>query len=203
MGGFLAKGGIMSSIPGYTFGNESLAPSPVSLEDLARLESTVLWTQDDAKALRRAGEILAPQTDRILDVWYGFVGSHDFLIASFAGADGTADPDYLGAVRARFAQWIVDTCMRNRDQQWLDYQHEIALRHTAAKKNRTDGVNSTASEINLRYIIAFIVPLTVTIRPFLAEQGADADEVEAMYLAWSKSVTLTAALWAEPYSSAW
>ncbi|CAI3794121.1 protoglobin domain-containing protein [Pseudarthrobacter sp. MM222] len=193
----------MPSIPGYTFGSESLAPSPVSLADLARLEAAVLWTQDDASALRRAGEILGPQTDRILDVWYGFVGSHDFLIASFAGADGTANPDYLEAVRSRFAQWIKDTCSRDRDQQWLDYQHEIALRHTAEKKNRTDGVGSTASEINLRYIIAFIVPLTVTIRPFLAEQGADADEVEAMYQAWCKAVTLTAALWAEPYSSSW
>ena len=193
----------MSSIPGYTFGSESLARSPVSPEDLARLEATVLWSQDDAGALRRAGEILGPQSDRILDVWYGFVGSHDFLVAGFAGADGTADPDYLETVRARFAQWIVDTCSRNRDQQWLDYQHEIGLRHTAAKKNRTDGVNSTASEIKLRYVIAFIVPLTVTIRPFLAEQGADADEVEAMYQAWFKAVTLTAALWAEPYSSSW
>ncbi|MDI3213279.1 protoglobin domain-containing protein [Arthrobacter sp. AL12] len=192
----------MSTIPGYTFGSESLAPSPVSRDYLARLEAAVLWTQDDADALRRAGEVLGPQADRILDVWYGFVGGHDFLIASFAGADGTANPDYLTAVRARFAQWIVDTCSRERDQQWLDYQHEIALRHTAAKKNLTDGVSSTASEIHLRYIIAFIVPLTVTIRPFLAGQGAD-DEVEAMYQAWFKSVTLTAALWAEPYSPSW
>lgn len=193
----------MSSIPGYTFGSDSIAASPVTLEDLARLESAVLWTDDDTDALRRAGEILEPQTDRILDVWYGFVGSHDFLVASFAGADGTPNPDYLGAVRARFAQWITDTCSRDRDRQWLDYQHEIALRHTAAKKNLTDGVTSTASLINLRYLIAFIVPLSVTIRPFLAEQVSDPDEVEAMYQAWSKSVTLTAALWAEPYSSSW
>lgn len=193
----------MSSIPGYTFGSDSLARSPVSLADLARLETAVLWTAEDADALRRAGEILAPQSDRILDVWYGFVGSHDFLLDSFAGADGTPNADYLAAVRVRFAQWIVDTCSRDRDQQWLDYQHEIALRHTAAKKNVTDGVTSTASEINLRYIIAFVVPLTATIRPFLTGQSADADEVEAMYQAWFKSVTLTAALWAEPYSPSW
>ena len=32
----------MSSIPGYTYGDESVATSPVSLEDLARLEATVL-----------------------------------------------------------------------------------------------------------------------------------------------------------------
>ena len=193
----------MSSIPGYTFGGDNVATSPVSLEDLARLELTVLWTADDQEALRRAGAILGPQADRILDVWYGFVGSYDFLVTSFAGADGTANPDYLGAVRARFAQWIVDTCSRERDQEWLNYQHEIALRHTAAKKNLTDGVTSSAAMINLRYIIAFIVPLTATIRPFLSEQVSEADEVEAMYQAWFKSVTLTAALWAEPYSPSW
>lgn len=193
----------MSSIPGYTFGSETTPKSPVSLEDLARLEATVLWTDDDAAALRRAGEILGPQSDRILDVWYGFVGSHDFLVTSFAGADGTPNQDYLAAVRARFAQWIVDVCSRDRDQKWLDYQHEIGLRHTAAKKNVTDGVSSSASVINLRYLIAFIVPLTATIRPFLAEQASDADEVEAMYQAWFKSVTLTTALWAEPYSPSW
>ena len=193
----------MSAIPGYTYGSENLPSSPVSLDDLARLEATVLWTEDDAAALRRAGEILGPQSDSILDVWYGFVGSHDFLIASFAGADGTPDADYLAAVRVRFAQWIEDTCSRDHDQQWLDYQHEIALRHTAAKKNRTDGVTSTAAEINLRYIIAFVVPLTATIRPFLAGQDTDPAEVEAMYQAWFKAVTLTATLWAEPYAQSW
>lgn len=67
----------------------------------------------------------------------------------------------------------------------------------------SDGVDSPAAAVNLRYIITFVVPLTATTRPFLAEQAADADELEAMYQAWFKSVTLTAVLWAEPYPPSW
>jgi hypothetical protein len=131
------------------------------------------------------------------------VGAHPFLIESFAGADGTPDPGYLAKVRARFERWIVDLCTRDRDQTWLDYQHEVGLRHTAAKKNVTDGVTSTASEIRLRYLIGFIVPLTLTIRPFLAEGIDNAEELDAAYNAWFKAVTITAILWAEPYDASW
>lgn len=189
--------------PGYAYGDPNLPTSPVSIDELRRLEQTVLWSDADAQSLRRAGDVLGPRAERILDVWYGFVGSHEFLVESFAGADGTPNPDYLQAVRARFARWIVDLCTRDRDQAWLDYQHEIGLRHTSAKKNKTDQVTSTASEIRLRYVIAFVVPLTITIRPFLAEGITDADELEATYQAWFKAVTLTAALWAEPYGDEW
>jgi hypothetical protein len=192
-----------STVPGYAYGDPTLPTSPVTMEELHRLEQTVLWSDADAQALRRAGDVLGPRAERILDVWYGFVGSHDFLVESFAGADGAPNPDYLQAVRARFARWIVDLCTRDRDQAWLDYQHEIGLRHTSAKKNRTDQVTSTASEIGLRYVIAFVVPLTVTIRPFLAEEITNAEELEATYQAWFKAVTLTAAMWAEPYSDEW
>jgi len=192
-----------TNIPGYAYGDPGLVTSPVTLEDLAKLEQTVLWTEDDARAIARAGEILAPRVGRVLDVWYGYVGSHPFLIETFAGADGTPDAGYLGAVRARFERWIVDLCTRTRDQDWLDYQHEIGLRHTSAKKNLTDNSASTSLEIPLRYLVAFIVPLTVTIRPFLAEEITDANELDAVYHAWLKAVTLTASLWAEPYSQSW
>jgi hypothetical protein len=194
----------MSTIaPGYSYGDPSLPASPVTLDELNRLEQTVLWTDADRQALARAGEILSPRAERILDVWYGFVGSNPFLIESFAGADGTPNPDYLAAVRARFEAWIVDLCTRDRDQTWLDYQHEIGLRHTNAKKNVTDGVTSTASEIRLRYLVAFVVPLTLTIRPFLAEEITDAQELDQVFQAWFKAVTLTASLWSEPYSALW
>ena len=53
--------------------------------------------------------------------------------------------------------------------------------------------------INLRHIIAFIVPITTTIRPFLAAHGHSPEQVEAMYQAWFKSVTLQVALWSRPF----
>jgi hypothetical protein len=38
-----------------------------------------------------------------------------------------------------------------------------------------------------------------TIRPFLAARGHSPAEVEAMFNAWLKAVTLQAALWCAPY----
>lgn len=195
----------MTTAPaGYRAGDPALPTSPVSLDDLDALKATVLWSDDDAAALRRAGELLAPQVEEILDLWYGFVGSHPHLVATFAGADGAPNGDYLAAVRARFARWIVDVCAGPYGRAWLDWQEEIARRHTRAGKNETDGVESTSAEVPMRYLVAFVVPLTVTIKGFLAGAAAPGDDVEAMHAAWFKAITLTATLWARPYAgSSW
>ena len=104
-------------LQGYSFGATELATSPVTLDDLHRLEQTVLWSDDDRRWLRRAGDLLVPQTEAILDVWYGFVGSNPHLLASFTGkSDGKPLGDYLGAVRKRFGQWILDTTRAEYDQ---------------------------------------------------------------------------------------
>ena len=62
-----------TDIAGYTY-DTALAASPVSLEDLNLLLATLLWTDDDAAALARAGIALESQVDQVLDVWYGYVG---------------------------------------------------------------------------------------------------------------------------------
>lgn len=183
-------------IAGYTY-DRDLPTSPVTTAELDLLLSTLLWT-DDAAALARAGTVLAPQVEAILDVWYGFVGSHPHLVASFNGADGQPSGDYLAAVRLRFGQWIRDLCDRPWDQTWLNYQHEIARRHTDTL-GHTDDNTSDQTHIPLRYLIAFIWPITATIRPFLADGGLDATDVDAMHTAWFKAVTLTVALWSQPY----
>lgn len=188
------------TIAGYTYDQPDLAPSPVTTDELQRLQQSVLWSEADRDALRRAGEILVPQTEAILDVWYGFVGDTPHLVATFAGADGQPDGAYLAAVRSRFGQWIADLCGRDHDDRWLAYQHEIALRHHTSGKNRTDGVQSPSTHIPLRDLIALIVPITVTIRDFLAKGESDPEMVDAMYHAWLKAVTLSVALWARPYS---
>lgn len=184
---------------GYTYGQADVPPSPVTLDDRDQLKQSVLFTADDQTALHRAGEILIPQTDAILDVWYGFVGAHPHLVATFAGTDGTPDGDYLAAVRKRFAQWIDDLCNRPYDATWLAYQEEIGRRHHPTGKNETDHVSSTSPHIPLRHLIAFLSPITITIRPFL-QNGADDDDVQQLDDAWLKAVTLTVALWARPYN---
>jgi hypothetical protein len=186
------------AIPGYTFGSKELAKSPVTLADLELLKKTVLFTAEDEAALKQAGAVLGDQVDAILDLWYGYVASHEHLVYYFTGADSKPDPAYLSAVRSRFGQWILDTCNPPYDQKWLDYQYEIALRHHRSKKNQTDGVKSVG-QINQRYLVAFIYPITATIKPFLAKKGHNAEEVERMYQAWFKSVVMQVTLWSLPY----
>jgi hypothetical protein len=189
---------IETDIPGYTYGTDAVARSPVSLGDLELLQATLLMGEDDMAALRRSGDVLAPQVEAILDVWYGFVGANPHLLAAFTGPDGQPVEQYLAAVRRRFGRWILDTARAEFDQPWLDYQHEIGLRHTRTAKNRTDGVQA-ADHIPLRYVLALLVPITTTLKPFLAEGGASADEVEAMHQAWVKAVLLQVILWSYPY----
>lgn len=186
-----------ATIAGYTLGTPQSARSPLSDQDFADLKTTLLLGEAELRSLRLAHGVLQDQVEDVLDVWYGFVGTHPHLLRYFAGNTGAPDGAYLAAVRKRFGAWILDTTAARYDRAWLDYQYEIGLRHTRIEKNQTDG--STADVIHLRYLIAFIVPLTATMRPFLAKKGHSAEQVEAMHQAWFKAVTLTAALWAQPY----
>jgi hypothetical protein len=187
-----------NNIPGYTYGSNALATSPVTLEELERLKHTVLFSAEDEQHLRLAGEVLADQVDDVLDLWYGFVASQPHLVYYFSGADGQPIGDYLGAVRQRFGQWILDTCNRSYDQAWLNYQHEIGLRHHRAKKNQIDQVQAVP-HIHFSQLVALIYPITATIKGFLANKGHSAEEVEKMHQAWFKSVLLQVTLWCHPY----
>ena len=184
-------------IPGYTYGAHS--NSPLSLEEFELLKKAVMFTQEDEYWLRRAGEVLADQIDEILDLWYGWVGSHPHLVYYFSGPDGKPDLNYLQRVRERFGQWILDTCNRSYDQDWLAYAYEIGLRHHRTKKNQTDQVQSVP-HIPLRYLIAFIYPIGSTIKSFLERKGNKPEEVEKMHQAWFKSVILQVILWSYPYA---
>jgi Protoglobin len=188
----------VTTIPGYTYGTDAVPRSPVSLDELELIKATLLFGEDDRDALRSSSDILASQIEAILDVWYGFVGANPHLLAAFTGPDGQPDQAYLAAVRRRFGQWILDTARAEFDQAWLDYQHEIGVRHTRRGKNRTDGVRAV-DHIPLRYVLALLIPITTTLKPFLANGGASQNEVEAMHQAWVKAVLLQVILWSQPY----
>jgi hypothetical protein len=187
----------MTTISGYDY--ETATASPVSMEELNLLKASVLFGPEDEAALHMAGQVLTDQVEDVLDVWYRFVGSQHALLAQFSGPDGEPSSRYLAAVRGRFGQWIRDTCERPWDEQWLAYQHEIGMRHTPYKKNRTDHVEST-THVPLRYLIALIYPITATVRPFLENSGRPAEEIDKMHEAWRKAVILQVALWSRPYA---
>jgi len=185
--------------PGYALGQPTLARAPYSMADLAALQKSMLFGADDVAALRRSRAILADQTEAILDVWYGFVASTPELVVFFGDTrSGQPDGAYLAAVRKRFALWILDTADAKYDQAWLDWQYEIGLRHNRVKKNKTDGAHGPA-QVDFRYLPALTIPITTTLKPFLAKKGASAADVEKMHAAWVKSVLMQTILWSHPY----
>jgi hypothetical protein len=190
---------VAHEIPGYTYGTAGVAPSAASPEDLENLKVTAGFTAEDERFLRMAGEVLAGQTKRIVEHWRsGIIAGIPHLARHSRTPEGDPIPQYLAQSNLRFEQWILDTCLRPYDQDWLNYQHEIALRHTSVRKNQTDGVRSTA-HVPFRDIVAFVPVMNDTIGPYLASKGNSADEVEGMHRAWRRSLQLQIALWARPY----
>jgi hypothetical protein len=184
--------------PGYTLGRPEVARSPVSLADFERIKNSVLFTAADLEALHLSEAVVADQVEAILDVWYGFVASQPQLLSSFSSPSGQPQAEYLAAVRKRFARWIIDTAHADYGQAWLDYQHEIGLRHYRAKKNLTDSARASAI-VPFRDLFALVFPVTITLKPFLANKGHTPAQVEAMHAAWVKSCLLQVTLWSYPY----
>jgi hypothetical protein len=188
----------MPDIHGYDYGTARAARSPITLDELSVLEETIGWTGSDSEAIAMAGEVLSGQEEALVDSWRAQIGAHPYLAKWFFGPDGNPDEAYKAAVKKRFIQWVADICTRPRDQAWLDYQEEIGLRHTPAKKNRTDGTH-TPDVVPLRYLFAFAGPAVLGAKAFLAKKGHAAADVERMHQAWAKSVLLTLTLWSRPY----
>lgn len=200
--GTMAERQPADEIQGYRLGDQSLPEAPITLEELETLKKSLLFTEDDVRALRRSRGVLGPHVEELVGVWYGFVGANPHLLAHFTDA-GTGEPDgaYLARVRARFERWVMDTAAADFDQAWLDYQFEIARRHHAVGKNRTDGANASP-QVEFRHLVALTIPVTTTIRPFLERGGDDEATVDAMQAAWTKAVLLQAILWSYPYVEA-
>ena len=64
------------------------------------MKQTVLFGEEDEEYLRMAGDVLEDQVEDVLDVWYGFVGSHPHLVYYFGDPEGEPDAEYLGRVRS-------------------------------------------------------------------------------------------------------
>lgn len=195
-------GNVAHEIMGYTFGSDEVPGSPVSLQELEQLKVSVGFTEEDSRYLKLAGVVLTDQTKAIVEHWRsGIIASIPHLARHSRGLDGRALPDYLAKSNRRFEQWILDTCLRPYDQDWLNYQQEIALRHTSIKKNKTDQVTSSPY-IPLRDIVGFIMVMNDSIKPHLAAKGHGSEDVERMHKAWRNSMQLQISLFARPYADA-
>jgi hypothetical protein len=186
-----------SSIPGYDYGTPKSAESPVSEGDLAKLEQTAGWTAADAGVLARHADVFRAKADTMVDTWRSVIGSQAHLAHWFVKSDGRPDDDYKASVKRRFVQWVVDVAVRPHDRGWLNYQHEIGLRHTPAKKNKTDRAH-TPTVVPLRYLLGF-VPTVLPIRKFFADAIHDEAELKRLEDAWAKAVLLHITLWSRAY----
>jgi hypothetical protein len=187
-------------IRGCSYGTQDVAKSPVSVTELESLRISAGFTSDDERYLRLAGTVLADQTKQIVEQWRSrIIANIPNLARHSRTPEGNPIPEYLARSNARFEQWIRDTCDRPYDQDWINYQQEIALRHTSAKKNVVDGVRSTPY-VPLRDVLAFTAVMNDTIKPYLAAKGHSAEEVNKMHLAWCKSMQMQMALWVGAYT---
>lgn len=189
---------VVDNIAGYAYGAKDLATSPVTMKDLDLLKQTITLDPEDARYLRMAAEVLEDQTDSLVNLWRGVISTMPHLSYYFKDANGNIDEEYKAKVKERFKQWIMDVCTKPYDQDWLNYQYEIGLRHMYVKKNETDKVEAPP-HIPMRYVIAFTAVVNDTIKPFLAKKGHSLGVIEKMHKAWCKAVLLHVTLWTRAY----
>jgi hypothetical protein len=185
-------------IAGYDYGKPASARSPVSLEELRQLEQAAGWTAEDAAVLARHPEVFVDRAEAMVNSWRAVIASQLHLIQWFFGPDGKPDEAYMAKVKPRFVQWVKDVAMRPHDQAWLDYQEEIGLRHTPAKKNLTDGAH-TPDVVPLRYVVGMAGLIALSARKFFVEAGVSGEELQRLEDAWTKAVLLHVSLWCRPY----
>ena len=184
-------------IHGYDYGKPIVARSPVSVDELRLLEATLGWSDEDARILRRYEELFRENAEAMVDTWRGVIGSQPHLAKWFFSPDGKPDEAYKDAVKKRFVQWVRDVPSRPHDRAWLDYQEEIGLRHTPAKKNLTDGAH-TPNVVPLRYLLAFIPIVIMSTRKFFVD--VPTEQRQKLEDAWTRAVQLHVALWSRAYT---
>ena len=186
-------------IPGYDYGRPQSAHSPVSLEELRQLEAAIGWSEEDARILQRSGSLFKDKAEQMVDAWRSVIAAQPHLAKWFFGPDQKPDEQYKASVKKRFVQWVQDVCFRPHDQAWLDYQEEIGLRHTPAKKNQTDGAD-TPPVVPLRFLLGFVAVVTTTTRTFFKDSGVIGQDLQKLEDAWTKAVQLHVTLWSRPYA---
>jgi hypothetical protein len=192
----LSRVDLNSLIPGYDYGTSRSAVSPVSDLELAQLEQTVGWTSEDASVLARHADLFRAKAEAMVDAWRAVIGAQSHLAHWFTKPEGGPDDAYKARVKRRFVQWVVDVAVRPHDRDWLNYQQEIGLRHTPAKKNATDGAH-TPAVVPLRYLLGFL-PVVLPVRGFFRGDMGE-EELTKLEAAWAKAVVLHVTLWSRAY----
>ena len=186
-------------LPGYNPGSPDVAKSPITLDELRDLKASTLFSDEGVVYFRVSYDVLKDQAEDLVTMWRGIIAGHPHL-AQYSQDPRTGQPDkeYGEKVGKRFAQWVLDTARAEYDQEWLNYQYEIGLRHHRAKKNKTDDAHA-AAHVRGRDLIAFSAATVAPMRPYLEKGGHSSEVVNRMLEAWWKSMILQVTLWSQPY----
>src|SRR5262245_4150907 len=95
-------------IPGYDFGTDKVAKSPITMAEWDELKKSALFSEEDVFYLRLSQDVLANQVDDLLKNWRGIIFDHPHLRAYDEDPEThEVDTDYLKAVGKRFGQWVL------------------------------------------------------------------------------------------------
>jgi hypothetical protein len=80
-------------IPGYDYGGDAIATSPISMDEWEQLKRSALFSEEDVVYLRPSRDVLADQVQDLLGVWRGVIFDHllrvdHAAIARACGAHG-------------------------------------------------------------------------------------------------------------------
>ena len=183
---------------GYDYSASTVAHSPLTEQELRDLEQTIGYTEPDAALLRRHAALFSERAETMVDSWRSIIAAQPHLAKWFFTPEGAPDEQYKARVKARFVQWVKDVSTRPHDRDWLNYQEEIGLRHTPAKKNATDS-RHTPSHVPLRFLLGFI-PIVTPLHHLFSDAISDTSELARLEQAWSRAVHLHVVLWSRPYT---
>src|ERR687888_2088379 len=103
-------------IPGYDYGTDKVARSPITMEEWEELKKSALFSEEDVVYLRLSEDVLADQVDDLLQTWRGIIFDHPHLRAYDEDPEtDEVDTAYAAAVRKRFGQWVLDTAQAKYD----------------------------------------------------------------------------------------
>jgi len=90
-----------NQIPGYDYGNADSAHSLVSLQELHELETSVGWTDQDARILKEHARVFETRAEDMVDWWRQVIASQQHLAKWFSGPNGKPDDEYTAKVKKR------------------------------------------------------------------------------------------------------
>ncbi|RFS22405.1 hypothetical protein DVR12_11370 [Chitinophaga silvatica] len=168
-------------------------PSTPDVQTLVRIKRMLLYTYEDEQYLVKAGEILQPYVEDILNEWYDYLLTNNYLSIYFS-RNGQPDQAYLEALRPQFLQWITVLLKGRTNSEWWQLEERIA----ALMEKNNDQDSGSLPLIYLRYLTTFVYPIVGYGKHYLDQSGKDKREISLMQQAWFKAICFSALLWVYP-----